>query len=93
MTNQYLNVSKFWKTTNKNEQYAVIGTASEALRVISILLYPIIPRYSEIVMKYFKMDNKERSLERCKIENKKEVVLNYDQNIRNDLFIRRIKNR
>ncbi len=89
MTNQYLNASAFWKSSERKDQHRVVGTAAEALRVMSILLYPIIPRYSETVMRYFKVRPEERRLERCKI--KADAVVRYDPKATDTLFIKKLK--
>ena len=91
LTNQYLNASQFWKITNVSEQHQIIGTATEALRVISIFMYPVIPRYAEVLLKYFKVGEKDRRLENCKIEESKETVVKYDVKMKDELFIRKLK--
>ncbi len=91
LTNQYLNASEFWKQKNKQDQYQIIGTASQALRVISILMYPIIPQYAQTLLRYFKVNEAERRLENCKITAEKEVVVKYDPEVRGELFIRKLK--
>ena len=93
MTNQYLNTSKFWTIEDKKQQRRVIGTAAEALKVISILLYPVTPNYAETLLKYFKVTDNERRLENCRIEIDKEVILKYDPKIRDKLFIRKLTHR
>ena len=80
LTNQYLNASQFWKITNVSE-----------LRVISIFMYPVIPRYDEVLLKYFKVGEKDRRLENCKIEESKETVVKYDVKMKDELFIRKLK--
>lgn len=87
MTNQYLNASKFWKVEDKREQYRIVGTAAEALRVISILLYPVTPGYAETLLRYFQVPDSEKRLENCRIEMDKEVTLKYDPKMRSRLFI------
>jgi len=89
MTNQYLNGSEFWNVKDKQEQYKVIGTASEALRVISILLYPVIPSYAEHLLKYFKV--KDARLDQCKIEESKSIEIKYDHSVKDKLFIRKLQ--
>jgi methionyl-tRNA synthetase len=87
MTNQYLNASEFWNIKDKQEQYKVIGTASEALKVISILLYPIIPSYAEHLLKYFKV--KDITLDKCKIE--ENIEIKYDHSVKDKLFISKLQ--
>ena len=89
LTNQYLNSSKFWKLQSKQEQHGAIGLACEALRVISILLYPIIPRYSETLMGYFRVPQAERNLDYCKISSN--TIVKYDPSITPNLFVKKLK--
>eukprot|EP00826_Nyctotherus_ovalis_P035866 TRINITY_DN3118_c0_g2_i4.p1 TRINITY_DN3118_c0_g2~~TRINITY_DN3118_c0_g2_i4.p1 ORF type:complete len:109 (-),score=33.21 TRINITY_DN3118_c0_g2_i4:122-448(-) len=90
-TNQYLNASEFWTAKNKQEQHTIIATASEALRVISVLLYPVVPSYSELLLKYFRVQEKDRVLDKCRIEAGRSVEIRYDWSVRDKLFMRKLR--
>jgi len=93
LVNQYINNSEFWKKQNRDEQLQIIGIAAESLKILSILLYPIIPKYSETLFKYFGLSKKDVVLENCKLKFDNDTILKYKREFKNELFIRKLKHR
>ena len=67
LANKYFNDQEPWKKKNDNKRLnAIIYTALELIRKISILLYPVIPQSSLKALSIFKIKEDEVSIETIK---------------------------
>ncbi len=92
--NRYINETEFWNMKNQEEAETVVVTLCEALRSMAVLMWPVMPRYSEKLFGLFgtkAVGPNGTTLKDCKIELRKDRPVKLNMQAKKNVFIKRIK--